>query len=118
MKSDYADAWNSLGSASYKAQQFDQAIAAYRKALDLKPNAESHNNLGTVYFRTKSYPEAAESFKSAVGMNPNYAEAHYNLALTYVALNNRNGALAEYNILKTLDPARAEEFFIKYLKRR
>ena len=37
LKTDFADAYNSLGSALYQAQQFDQAIEAYKKALSLKP---------------------------------------------------------------------------------
>jgi tetratricopeptide (TPR) repeat protein len=48
---------------------------------------------------------------------PDYAEAHFNLALTYVALNDRKGALEEYNRLKQLDPKLADQFFQKYIKK-
>jgi len=36
LKPDFADAYNSLGSALYQLQQFDQAIQSYKKALSLK----------------------------------------------------------------------------------
>ena len=76
-----------------------------------------YNNLGTVYFRTKKYADAAASFKEAVKLKPDYSEAHYNLALSYVALGDRKNALDEYSKLKTLDPKLADDFFQKYLKK-
>jgi cytochrome c-type biogenesis protein CcmH/NrfG len=54
---------------------------------------ETYNNLGTVYFRTKKYQDAAASFKEAIKLKPDYSEAHYNLALAYVALNDRKERL-------------------------
>ena len=86
--------------------------------MSLKPaNAETNNNLGTVYFRTKRYQEAVASFKEAVRIKPDYSEAHFNLALTYVALNDKKGALEQYNRLKKLNPKLAEEFSRKYMKK-
>ena len=97
--------------------EFEQAIEAYKKTLSLKPNAETSNNLGTVYFRTKRYQEAASAFKEAIRIKPDYGEAHFNLAVAYVALSDRKGALDEYNNLKTLDPRLADEFFKRFLKK-
>ena len=77
----------------------------------------TNNNLGTVYFRTKRYQEAAASFKEATRLKPDYGEAHFNLALTYVALNDRKAALEQYNRLKQLDPKLADQFFQKYIKK-
>ena len=45
-----------------------------------------------------------------------YGEAHFNLALTYVALKDRKAALDEYNRLKKVDPKLAEDFFQRYMK--
>ena len=69
--------------------------------VNLKPDSpETHNNLGTVYFRTQRYADAAASFKTAVRLRPGYGEAHFDLAVAYVALKDRKGALDEYNVLK------------------
>jgi tetratricopeptide (TPR) repeat protein len=56
------------------------------------------------------------SFKEAVRLKPDYGEAHFNLALTYVALKDRKAALDEYNRLKKVDPKLAEDFFQRYVK--
>jgi len=69
-----------------------------------------------VYFRTRRYKEAAGTFKEAVRLKPDYGEAHFNLALTYIALNDRKAALAEYERLKQVDPKLAEDFFQRYMK--
>jgi hypothetical protein len=50
-------------------------------------------------------------------LKPDYGEAHFNLAVAYVALKDRKGALDEYNLLKTLDPKLADDFFQRFLKR-
>jgi hypothetical protein len=49
-------------------------------------------------------------------LRPGFADAHHNLALTYFALKDKKSALAEYHILRKLDPALAEQFFERFLK--
>ena len=47
MKPDYAEAHNNLGNAFKEQGKLDEAVACYRRALELKPDyAEAHNNLG------------------------------------------------------------------------
>jgi len=52
-----------------------------------------------------------------VRIKADYAEAHFNLAVAYVALANRKGAFEEYNKLKVLDSKLADEFFQRFLKK-
>ena len=117
LKPDFADAFNSLGSALYQAQKFDQAIEVYKRAISLKPKvAETHNNLGKVYYRAKRNQEAVAAFKAAIQLKPNFGEAHFSLAVAYVALGDKKGVLEEYKILKTIDPVLAEKFGTTFLK--
>ncbi len=44
-----------------------------------------------------------ETYKQEVEKNPDDAEAHYNLGVVYLQLNDRGSALEEYKILKKLD---------------
>jgi tetratricopeptide (TPR) repeat protein len=57
------------------------------------------------------YREAIEAFKEAIQINPDFAEAHYNLGMSYLILNNKSGASYEYNILINLDPHSANKLF-------
>ena len=55
------------------------------------------------------YKESKEAYQQAIRLKPDFAEAHYGLGRTYLMLGDRDGALEEYNVLKTLDPKSAEE---------
>ncbi|MBA7497165.1 Photosystem I assembly protein Ycf3 [subsurface metagenome] len=63
---------------------YDEAIAEYKRAIEINPNyAEAHGNLGVAYAAKGMYDEAIAEYKRAIGINPNYAEAHNNLAVAY-----------------------------------
>src|SRR5450755_3338767 len=74
------DAEISLGMADDK----EGAIAAFRKALVLKPNdAELHFGLGVIYRRQRKTDEAIAEYLVAVQKDPHYAKAYYDLGVMY-----------------------------------
>jgi len=74
-------------------------------------------NLSAAYAKLGSYQEAWESFKKAIRIKPAFAEAHYNLGLTYLQLGDKCCALEEYKILKQLDRNKADELFNQIYKK-
>ncbi len=54
---------------------------------------------------------AIESYRRAISFDPNYLEAHFNLGVVYMAAKNKGAALAQHQMLKTLDRKLADEFF-------
>ena len=78
---DHAYAHN-LGAALNEQGKLDQAIACYRRALQLKPDyAESLNNLGLALRDQGKPDEATACCRRAVELRPDLAEAHNNLGL-------------------------------------
>jgi tetratricopeptide (TPR) repeat protein len=60
--------------------RLQQAAAAYRKVLDLKPDfAEAHVNFASVLQAQGGVEEAIGHFRHAIALKPDFAEAHYNL---------------------------------------
>ena len=55
--------------------------------------------------------EAIEIQKQAIRIDPDYAKAHYFLGLTYALLNDRDSALEQYNMLKSLGSELASKLF-------
>ncbi len=54
-----------------------EAVACYRRALELKSDyAEAHNNLGVVLAEQRNLDEAAACYQRRLQLNPNFAEAH------------------------------------------
>ena len=60
--------------------KLDEAIAAYRQAIDIKPDyAEAHSNLGIALADQGKLDEAIAAYRRAIGIKPDLAEAHSNL---------------------------------------
>ncbi len=58
-----------------------------------------------------SYAGEIETYKQEVEKNPDDAEAHFNLGVAYLLLNDRGSALEQYEILKSLDSELANVLF-------
>jgi Tfp pilus assembly protein PilF len=73
---------NNLGLALAAADRESDAIAAYRSALDLKPDhAVAWNNLGLALQSVNDVGGAIAAFRRAVDLKPDFAHAHWNLSL-------------------------------------
>ncbi len=70
----------SLGCALGAQRKLDQAVAAYRRALQIKPEyPEALLNLGNVLHESGRLDEAVAACREALRQRPRYAEAHFNL---------------------------------------
>ena len=59
-----ANAWNFIGFSHRKLNRFDQALAAYKKALAIKPDHRGANEyLGELYLQTGDTAKAKERLK-------------------------------------------------------
>jgi tetratricopeptide (TPR) repeat protein len=128
-------AYNGLGVAYMKLQEYEKAEIALKKALGIEPDsAWVHSNLGLMYSETGRYEEAVSAFKEALKVNPDLEIAHLNLGNTYrwlkmyeearrsylLALGiNPDSSLAHYSLgltyrdLKDYDAARKEYRILK-----
>ncbi|HEY6304511.1 MAG TPA: tetratricopeptide repeat protein [Terriglobales bacterium] len=69
------------GVVSDRDNEKDQAIAHYRKAIEISPDFQpAHNNLGTVYLGKSDFKPAEEQFREAVRLNQNDGQAYFNLS--------------------------------------
>ncbi|MDT7809109.1 MAG: hypothetical protein QOJ70_2922 [Acidobacteriota bacterium] len=99
-----ADAWIQVGFCKVKQGKNQDAIRAFEQALKLTPNSyEALNKLGDAYYYAGNYYKALDSYKRAVMLRPEEAEGHYNLALVYLEIGDRDAASAQGRTLKALD---------------
>jgi superkiller protein 3 len=98
-----AQTWLNLADA-YAAQcKFDEAISAYEKALELKPNfLVALNGLGCVLHTVGRYEEAVGIYLKAAELNKGDATPWVWLALAYMQLGQRQRA--QDAILKVKNP--------------
>ena len=89
--------------------QVDEAIAHYRKALEIKPDyAEAHNNLGNALAGRGQVDEAIAHYRKALEIKPDYAEAHYNLGNALAGRGQVDEAIAHYRKALEIKPDDAE----------
>ncbi len=78
-------------------RDYDEAIACFRKAIDLDPkNAYGHHNLGVALKGKGQVDEAIACFQKAIALDPKYAKAHSNLG---VALRRQGGVRRGHRLL-------------------
>ena len=82
--SNYAEAWAQSGFCNEKLGRHAEALEASKKAVSLRPSAESYFNIGLASFYLKQYKDAAEGYRQSIKLDPyNAADAYYALGLVY-----------------------------------
>ena len=82
-----AESYRQQADGFVRSKSWDQAVGAYRKALELAPNdAPTHYDLGLALRNNGATRQALEAFETAVRLKPAWAQAHYALGTTYYEL--------------------------------
>ena len=88
---------NNLGIALSRKGSEQEAIAHYRKAIDLRDDfADAHTNLATALFAKGDTPEAIEHFRRAITLPPEDARSHLRLAVALERSGQTAEAMSEY----------------------
>jgi tetratricopeptide (TPR) repeat protein len=94
LKYDYAEPLCNLGAALRRQGHLEEAIAACRQGLVLRPQwAEVHYNLASALLQNGATGEAIESFKAAIAIKPDFADALNDLGKTYLVCGNTDEAI-------------------------
>jgi protein O-GlcNAc transferase len=105
MSGQSAEAQFNLGNSLRAAGKFDDALAAYRKALELRPNYQSaHFKLGYLLAAQGNYAEAAAAFREVLKLDPNHLDAMNNLASALLSSDQPQEAVALYRRVLAVRP--------------
>jgi len=95
-----ASAHVAVGNIFMMTGRFEEAAAAYRRAVALDPtSAEAINNLGEALGEMKQFQPALQAFQKAVELDPKYLRARYNMGVTYDRMGQMKYAEFIYRIL-------------------
>lgn len=89
MNSNFVYSWIRLGNLFQRQRRYNEAIEAYQKALDLRPeNAHLWNEFGNVNFNAGFYDNAVQAYYRAIQLDGELGWAYSNLALAYTRKGN------------------------------
>jgi tetratricopeptide (TPR) repeat protein len=90
-------AHNNLGNVLAGHRRVEEAIAHYRKALEINPDdVKVHNNLGAALAHGGQIEEAIAHYRRALEINPDDVEAHSNLGVALAGRGRVDEAIAHY----------------------
>ena len=114
---------NNLGKALQEAREWDRALQAYARAIEIDPrHGDAYNNMATIHHlrgekalgegaKAEALSEiraAIELYKKALIAYPTYEEIHQNLAVAHVMLGEYDQAVSTYEKALSLDDRRGE----------
>lgn len=96
------------GNRNYKSGNYEEAIAKYREALEIRPNnAKAQFNLGDVYYAKQSYDTAYAEFQKVLEISPDAklkSDAVYNMGNCLLAQDKYYDAFNVYKVSLKLNP--------------
>jgi predicted O-linked N-acetylglucosamine transferase (SPINDLY family) len=102
---DMAVAHNNLGNALGALERYDEALASYSRALELKPDsAGGHNNRGNILWDMKRFEESLEAYDRAIMLNPDLFEGHNNRGNALLSLGRHEDAIKSWDKALELNP--------------
>jgi tetratricopeptide (TPR) repeat protein len=98
--------YRTIGALNVDQQNFDAAIDAYTRRVDVHPNdAAAHHDLGRTYARLGRHDEARAEFEVVLMLSPSHVEAYAALAQVHFTDGQYAEAAEAARRALTLDPA-------------
>src|SRR5581483_3637960 len=91
-----AEQYNAQGDELFKAENYDDALDAYTKAVALKPIASAYYHIGWIYNDREDYDQALPALQQATRLNPSEAVYLNELGYSYRNLKQYNEAMTAY----------------------
>ena len=106
-----AEEYNTRGISHAKNDEYDLAITAFRKSIEIKQDCvEAYCNIGIVYGCKGEYDLAIAAFRKSIKIDPYYAEAYCYLGIVYDSKGEYDLAIKNYTQATQLKPEYAEAY--------
>ena len=104
-----AKSYSELGIQSQVLGNFDEAVSAFKKSIELEPKLISnYTNLGSIYIKQEEFSDAADILSKANEIDSENSDIHNNLGIAYEKLRRISDAIAEYEKAIKLNPENVE----------
>ena len=88
-----------------KAKEYDEAIEAYTRSIDLNPNEPAtYCNRAMAYLRSKNYARCIEDADKTIELEPDYVKAYHRRGKAYLAVNKFAPAIRDFQYILEKNP--------------
>ena len=102
-----------LGDAYAAVGRTDDAVAAYKRAIELKPSFAYYNNLGGIYGNAGKIEEASAAYQKAAEIDPPHAaQAWLNCGITFSNVGRYKDAIEPLKKATELDPKEPKGWYL------
>lgn len=108
--------YRNLGYVYLVSRQKKKAVSVFLQATLMSNDFQAYNDLGIALYLSREYHEAIDAFRRAISIGADEPEARFNLACTYLAIANKEGALREKDVLSQLSPRLARQLYLLIYK--
>lgn len=107
--------WAYLGDAYVGAKKYPDAVDAFQKAIDIKPDSVLyHNALANALNKAGQPDKSIAEYQQAAQMDPaNAATSYFNIGVVNYNGNKADDAVAAFDKAIQLDPNRADAYYYK-----
>ena len=104
--------WNILGGAYATLKDFDQALKALKKVIELNPNyVDAYYNIGVVLNDQGKIDKAIEAYQRCIALFPNYTDSYINMGQGLRAQGKHEKALEAFITAESIKPDHPEAYF-------
>ncbi|MCX7954844.1 MAG: tetratricopeptide repeat protein [Bacteroidales bacterium] len=108
----FAEAYEQMGLAYYRKNQWDTALVYFDSALVYFPTKYStYSYIGAIYFNRRQLQQAVDVFEKAVRYNPKFADGWFNLGSAYGETGQYEKAIEAFKKCLEFDPKKAEAYY-------
>jgi len=97
-------AWNNMGDIYAGKEEFQLAIMAFQRAIELRPNyVDAHHNTGVTYLQMKEFDKAIEWFEKAIAIHP-LPQSYHDMGVAYFYKGELDKAEENFKKILEFDP--------------
>jgi tetratricopeptide (TPR) repeat protein len=107
--------WNSLAESDNCAKKYPEAIAAYKKAIELNPTSGGYyNNMAGAMMKANMFDDAIAAYNKAAEVDPPQAAMYaFNEGAVLYNHNKMPEAIKAFDKVLALDPNKADAYYYK-----
>ena len=112
----YSEAYYNIGVTYNTTNRFQESIEPLTKAISITPNEYMYQTRASSFFNLRRLQEAADDYTKAIAINPKLGQAYFNRGSTYLNMQQKEKACADWKAASDLGFTKANEMISAYCR--